>query len=83
MEAMAHEVAVVGSDAGVIPEVIGDAGVVVPAGDAVQLAAALRRLAADGERRPLIQAGRARVMQRFAEDAVAEATMRFWGEILR
>jgi glycosyltransferase involved in cell wall biosynthesis len=83
MEAMAHEVAVVGSAAGVIPEVIGDAGIIVPPGDPAALAAALRRLAVDGERRPLIQAARARALQRYSEDAVAEATMRFWGEILK
>jgi glycosyltransferase involved in cell wall biosynthesis len=83
MEAMANEVAVVGSDAGVIPEVIGDSGVIVPPGDPVALAAALRRLATDATRRPLVQAARARAMQRFSDDAVAEATMRFWGEILK
>jgi Glycosyl transferases group 1/Glycosyltransferase Family 4 len=83
MEAMAHEVAVVGSDAGVVPEVIGDCGVIVPPGDPAALAAVLRRLAADGERRPLVQAARARALQRFSDDAVAEATMRFWGEILK
>jgi len=83
MEAMAHEVAVIGSDAGVIPEVIGEAGLVVPAGDAAQLAAALRRLSADSARRPFIHAARARAMQRFSADAVAEATIRFWGEILQ
>jgi len=83
MEAMAHEVAVIGSDAGVIPEVIGDCGVLVPPGDPAALAAALRRLAAEGERRPLVRAARARAMQRFSDDAVAEATMQFWGEILK
>ncbi len=83
MEAMAHEVAVIGSNSGVIPEVIGEAGLVVPVGDAGALAAALRRLGTAAARRPLIQAGRARVMQRFSDDAVAEATMRFWGEILK
>jgi glycosyltransferase involved in cell wall biosynthesis len=83
MEAMAHEVVVVGSDAGVIPEVIGDSGVIVPPGDAPALAAALRRLADERERRPLVEAARARAMQRFSDDAVAEATMRFWGEILK
>ena len=83
MEAMAHEVAVVGSDSGVIPEVIGDAGIIVPAGEPRSLAAALRRLAPAALRRPLIQAARARVMQRYSNDAVAEATMRFWGEILK
>src|SRR6266566_3583096 len=78
MEAMAHEVAVIGSDSGVIPEVIGDAGVIVAAGDAAALAAELRRLAAVPERRALVQAGRARVMRRFSDDAVAEATLSFW-----
>ena len=83
MEAMAHEVAVIGSDSGVIPEVIGDAGVIVAAGDAAALAAELRRLAAVPERRALVQAGRARVMRRFSDDAVAEATLSFWGEIVK
>lgn len=83
MEAMAHEVAVVGTNAGVIPEVIGESGLIVPPDDPAALATALRRLAADGERRPMVQAARARAMQRFSDDAVAEATMRFWGEILQ
>jgi glycosyltransferase involved in cell wall biosynthesis len=83
MEAMAHEVAVVGSDAGVIPEVIGDCGLIVPPGDPARLAAALRRLAAAGERRPLIQAARTRAMQHFSHDVVAQRTMDFWGEVLK
>src|SRR3989440_3257448 len=44
MEAMAHEVAVLGTDSGVIPELIGDAGVVVRAGDVPALAAGLEKL---------------------------------------
>ncbi len=83
VEAMAHEVAVIGSDTGAIPETIGDAGLVVPAGDAAALAAALARLADGGVRRPLAQAGRARVMQRYSDDAVAERTIAFWTEVLR
>jgi glycosyltransferase involved in cell wall biosynthesis len=82
MEAMAHEVAVIGSDAGVTPEVIGEAGIVVPPDDSAALAAALRRLAADGERRPLTQAGRARVLERFSDVAVAERTVAFWREVI-
>jgi len=82
MEAMSHEVAVVGSDAGVTPEIIGEAGVVVPAGDAAALAAALRRVAADSVRQPLTRAGRARVMERFSDVAVAERTTAFWREVL-
>jgi glycosyltransferase involved in cell wall biosynthesis len=82
IEAMAHEVAVVGSDSGAIPETIGDAGVVVPAGDPAALAAALSGLADPAVRRPLAQAGRARVMQQYSDDAVAERTIQFWKEIL-
>jgi glycosyltransferase involved in cell wall biosynthesis len=83
-EAMAHEVVAVGTKAGATPEVIGDAGLVVPPDDPAALAAALRQLAApDGAaRRALAQAGRARAMQLFSDDAVAERTVAFWREIL-
>src|SRR5437762_12686872 len=43
IEAMANEVAVLGTDSGVIPELIGDAGIVVPNGDVAALSAALER----------------------------------------
>src|SRR5437667_85878 len=42
-EAMAHEVAVNGTGPGATPEVIGDAGAIVPPGDPAALAGALRR----------------------------------------
>ena len=50
--------------------------------DPLALAAALRRLAAADQRRPLAQAGRARAMQYFSDDAVAERTLAFWKELL-
>src|SRR2546428_166675 len=81
-EAMAHEVAVIGTDGGVTPEIIGDAGVIVPPGEASALAAALRRLATPAARQPLVQAARARAMQLFSEDAVAERTLDFWRSVL-
>src|SRR6059058_6231433 len=81
-EAMAYEVAVVGTSAGATPEVIGDAGVVVPPDDPLALSGALRRLASPDQRRPLAQAGRARAMQYFSDDAVAERTLGFWREVL-
>ncbi|HYT73032.1 MAG TPA: glycosyltransferase, partial [Gemmatimonadales bacterium] len=77
-EAMAHEVAVVGTSAGATPEMIGDAGLVVPPDDPAALAAALRRLASEAARRPFAQAGRARAMRFFSDDAVAERTLDFW-----
>ncbi|PYO16621.1 MAG: hypothetical protein DMD31_02265 [Gemmatimonadetes bacterium] len=81
-EAMAHEVAVVGTGAGATPEAIGDAGAIVPPDDPAALAGALRRLANPEVRGPLAQAGRARVMQLLSDDAVAERTVGFWREIL-
>ncbi len=81
-EAMAHEVAVVGTNAGATPEMIGDAGIVVPAGDPGTLAAALRRLAADAVRRVFAHAGRARAMQLFSDDAIAARTIAFWRTVL-
>jgi glycosyltransferase involved in cell wall biosynthesis/GT2 family glycosyltransferase len=48
VEAMACGVPVVSSDAGALPDVVGDAGIVVPAGDAVALGDAL--IAAAGPR---------------------------------
>src|SRR6266852_5287194 len=81
-EAMAHEVSVVGTRAGATPEVIGDAGIVVPPDDPLALAGALRRVAVADERRRLSQAGRARAMQLFSDDAVAERTLGFWRELV-
>ena len=82
-EAMAHEVAVIGTDGGVTPEIIGEAGVIVPPGEASALAAALRRLATPAARQPLVQAARARAMQLYSEDAVAERTVEFWKQVIQ
>ncbi len=75
VEAMACEVPCVGSDSGEIPHVLGDAGLVVPEGDAAALREALARLQAD----PLLRAtlgarGRARVLARFTHERIAEQT---------
>ena len=47
VEAMASGVPVIGSTCGAIPEVIGDAGLVFPEGDADALAGALRQMLSD------------------------------------
>src|SRR5207245_3300012 len=61
IEAMACGVPVIGSDSGAIPEVIGDAGLVVPEGDVAGLAEALRRPASTpGLRTHLPSPGRGR-----------------------
>src|SRR2546426_11248089 len=72
-------VTVVGTSGGATPEVIGDAGVVVPGDDPLALSAALRRLAAADQRRPLAQAGRARAVRPFSGDRVGGGGPGFWG----
>jgi glycosyltransferase involved in cell wall biosynthesis len=62
LEAMAAGVPVVSTRTGAIPEVLGDAALLVPVGDVDALAGALERLVIDAdERRRLIVAGSARV----------------------
>ncbi|HWC28393.1 MAG TPA: glycosyltransferase family 4 protein [Solirubrobacteraceae bacterium] len=78
LEAMAAGLALVVSDGAGNPEAVGDAGVVVPAGDSAALAAALERLARDGdERRRLGAAARERARTHFSRarmlDGVAAA----------
>lgn len=82
VEAMASGVPVVGSDSGAIPDVIGDAGLIVPEGDAAALAAALTRLRDDLALRSALQAkGRERALARFTHASVAEATVRVYAEL--
>ncbi|HZQ16269.1 MAG TPA: glycosyltransferase [Gaiellaceae bacterium] len=76
IEAMACGVPVVGSDSGSIPEVIGDAGLVVREGDADAFADAFRRLADASLRERLGANGRARYAEHFSIDAYAGKLMR-------
>ena len=83
VEAMACGVAVVGSDSGEIPSVIGDAGVVVEEGSAVALQNALEMLLGNEyERRRLGEAGRVQALRSFTQDAVVGATLGFYEEVL-
>jgi glycosyltransferase involved in cell wall biosynthesis len=82
VEAMASRVPVIGSTCGAIPEVIGDAGLVIPEGDAGALAAALRQLLLDDDlRERLALAGLARVGQ-YSWDRVAEKTYTLFRQVL-
>jgi glycosyltransferase involved in cell wall biosynthesis len=82
IEAMACGVPVIGSDAGAIPEVIGDAGLLFPAGDAAALAEHLARLRAEPAlRSELAQRGRARVLAHYTDAAIAGRTVAFWREV--
>jgi glycosyltransferase involved in cell wall biosynthesis len=76
VEAMAAGVPVIGSASGAIPEVIGDAGLIVPERDAGALAEAIDAVLSQPElRERLIERGRARAATRFAWSTVAEQTL--------
>jgi glycosyltransferase involved in cell wall biosynthesis len=78
VEAMASQTALVASDTGALPEVVGtdgSCGVLVPPGDAAALATALGGLLSDPQERVRMgRAGRDRVEERFSWHATARAT---------
>lgn len=83
IEGMACGVPVVGSSSGEIPHVLGDAGVVVPEGDAGALRQALLDLAADPARREdYAERGRQRVLQQFTQEQVARRIARVYRQVL-
>ena len=83
IEAMACGVPVVASDSGEIPHVVGDAGIIVPEGDAGALAAALRRLKDDpAETARLAEAGERRARTDFALDVVARRHLEFFERVM-
>lgn len=83
VEAMACSVPVVGSDSGEIPYVIGEAGIVVPEGDAFALGEALCRLMHDTEYyAELADAGRNRATARFTQAEIACRTWEVYRQVL-
>ncbi len=84
VEAMSCGIPVIGSDSGEIPNVIGDAGLVTPEGDATALSAALADLATDPARRAVLAArARARVLAHYTHAHIAQATAQVYREMLR
>ena len=80
VEAMANEVACVVTAEGALPEIVGDAGVVVHSDE--ELLVALQELVVAPERRSALgQAGRRRVLDRFVDAAVARGLDAFWREV--
>lgn len=83
IEAMSCGVAVVGSDSGEIPNVIGDAGLTFPEGDVAALTTQLGRLLAD----PALlahysSAGRQRVLDNYTQRQVAARTVALYRDVL-
>lgn len=83
VEAMASRVPVIGSTCGAIPEVIGNAGLVFPEGDAGALASALQQILSDENlRERLALAGLARV-EHYSWERVAEKTYALYQQVMR
>ena len=83
IEAMACGVPVIGSDSGEIPNVISDAGLVFPEGDAVALKDCLRDSIEQPElRNNLAQKGLDRVRAKYTNKALARQQLNFYQELL-
>jgi len=83
-EAMACGVAVVTTDGGALPEVVGDAAVVVPAGNAAALASGISGLLEDDRRREqLATAGRKRIAEMFNWDDSARVMITLYQEVIK
>jgi glycosyltransferase involved in cell wall biosynthesis len=84
LEAMAAGLPVVASDVGAIPEIVGDAGVVVPRGDGKALAATLSHLADDPEARTRLgERACQRAREHYDANAAAERLTRWLREVAR
>jgi glycosyltransferase involved in cell wall biosynthesis len=83
IHAMAHGVAVVGTDSGALRELVGHGGRIVPEEDVPSLTTVLQELYAD---RSLCErlgaAGRRRVMEEFSDAALAGKMLAFWRTLI-
>jgi glycosyltransferase involved in cell wall biosynthesis len=76
IEAMACEVPVIGSTAGEIPNVIGEAGLIFPEGNSAALAKSLQIVMGDDNRRVILaKKGRERVLEHFTQKKIARDTL--------
>lgn len=83
VEAMACKVPVVASDSGAIPEVVGEAGLLFPEGDAVALASCLRRLMeSPALRQGLAAQGYTRTMSLYTQERIADQTAQFYRHMI-
>ncbi|HVU10836.1 MAG TPA: glycosyltransferase family 4 protein [Phototrophicaceae bacterium] len=83
IEAMASGIPVIGSDSGAIPNVIADAGLIVPEGDIEALAAALYLLRANSElAAQLGRQGRERVLAHYTHAQIAAETVEVYRRLL-
>ncbi len=81
-EAMACSVPVISTDGGALPEIVGTCGVIVPAGDHLAIADAIRSLLADESGRQALAAkARHRILRSFTWDKAARDLLRLYLQI--
>lgn len=82
-EAMACGVPVVSTDGGALPEIVGAAGIIVPAADSAALAAAIANLLDDAaQRERLGQAGRERICSTYSWAVCAQQLLAYYRGVL-
>jgi len=82
-EAMACGTPVIATTGGALPEVVGNAGILVPPGKADALAVAIKQLLSDEEvQRRMSEAGRKRVREKFNWEQAAQKTLEVYQEVL-
>jgi L-malate glycosyltransferase len=82
IEAMACRVPVIGSDSGEIPNVIGDAGLIFPEGDAIALKKCLQQLITNSDlAQNLAQKGFDRAIAKYTNHALAKEQLDFYYEL--
>jgi len=82
-EAMACGTPVIATTGGALPEVVGDAGILVPPGRADALAAAIKQLLDDKQaQQRMSEAGRKRVKEKFNWEQAARKTLEIYQEVL-
>ena len=80
---MACGVPVVSTDGGALPEVVGDAAVVVPVGDAAALAKGIHELLNDNTRRQALAfAGRERILEMFNWQTAADDMIELYRKVI-
>ncbi|MFH2133518.1 MAG: glycosyltransferase family 4 protein [bacterium] len=83
-EAMSSGVPVISTTGGALPEVVGEAGLLVPPGNASALANAMTDLLENAEKRDRLgAAGRERILEKFSWDVAARQMTQYYYKVLQ